>query len=143
MLAEHFAASEEDVEAVQKTLSSSDVSLESPVSDDSKRTYAEVIGEEAPAHDEALGDRQMMELVKNRIIEFAKPLKSSDRTILYERLMSDDPMTLAEIGEKHGVTREAIRQAEARLIKKLKKELEEKIPDLKEFSFIPKETGRR
>ena len=138
LLAEHFKASEEDIRAVQKSLSSADVSIDATVSDDSRRTYAEVIGGKTPDHDETLGDEQMMELVKKNIAEFAQPLKASDRTILYERLMSDEPMTLAEIGEKHGVTREAIRQAEARLVKKLKKYLEEKIPDLKDFSITPK-----
>ena len=140
LLAEHFDASEEDVQAVQKSLSSADVSIDGAVSEDSKRTYAEVIGDKAPGHDETLGDEQVMGLVKMHIADFAQPLKASDRTILYERLMSDEPMTLAEIGEKHGVTREAIRQAETRLIKKLKKYLEEKIPDLKGFSFTPKQT---
>ena len=138
LLAEHFEASEEDVQAVQKSLSSADVSIDATVSDESKRTYAEVIGDKAPDHDEELGDEQVMSLVRKHINEFAKSLKSSDRTILYERLMTDEPMTLAEIGEKHGVTREAIRQAETRLIKKLKKHLEEKMPDLKGFSFTPK-----
>ena len=142
LLAEHFDASEEDVQAVQKSLSSIDVSIDGTVSEDSKRTYAEVIGDKAPGHDEMLGDEQVMELVKKHIADFAQPLKASDRAILYERLMTDEPMTLAEIGEKHGVTREAIRQAETRLIKKLKKDLEEKIPDLKGFSFTPKQGGR-
>ncbi|MFQ5432202.1 MAG: RNA polymerase sigma factor RpoD/SigA [Nitrospinota bacterium] len=138
LLADHFDASEEDIKAVQKSLSSADVSIDATVSEDSRRTYAEVIGDKAPGHDETMGDEQMMELVRKHIAEFAQTLKASDRTILYERLMTDEPMTLAEIGEKHGVTREAIRQAEARLIKKLKKYLEEKIPDLKGFNITPK-----
>ncbi|GMT42601.1 MAG: RNA polymerase sigma factor [bacterium] len=137
LLAEHFSASEKDVRAVQEAITSSDVSLDAKVSDDSKRTYAEVIGEEKPGHDEALGDKQVSELVKKHINEFAKTLRSAERAILYGRLMSDKPLTLAEIGEKHGVTREAIRQTEARLIKKLKKRLEEKIPGISGFSFAP------
>ena len=34
--------------------------------------------------------------------------------------MNDEPLTLQEIGEKHGITREAVRQMEARLMKKIK-----------------------
>ncbi len=134
-LAEHFKASEADIMAVQKSLSSSDVSIDAPVSDDSSRTYAEVIGKEELPIDEKLSDIEVARLVKDQIVEFAKKLKSSDRDIIYKRLMSDEPSTLAEIGNRHGVTREAIRQAEARLIKKLKKHLEENIPGISGFQF--------
>ncbi len=136
-LAAHFKASEADVVAVQKSLGSSDVSLDAPVGDESERTYAEVIGEEEKPLEEALGEKQVSELVRKHVDDFAKDLKESDRTILYKRLMSDEPLTLAEIGEKHGVTREAVRQAEARLKKKLKKHLEGKIAGLADISFIP------
>jgi RNA polymerase sigma-32 factor len=40
--------------------------------------------------------------------------------LLEERILNDDPLTLAEIGEKYGITREAVRQAETRLMKKIK-----------------------
>ena len=48
LLAEHFKASEEDIRAVQKSLSSADVSIDATVSEDSRRTYAEVIGDKVP-----------------------------------------------------------------------------------------------
>jgi RNA polymerase sigma-32 factor len=134
-LAAHFKASEADIVAVQRSLGSSDVSLDAPAGDDSERTYAEVIGEEEKSLEEALGAKQISELVRKHVDDFAQHLRDSDRTILYKRLMSDEPLTLAEIGEKHGVTREAVRQAEARLKKRLKKYLEGKIPGLGEISF--------
>lgn len=137
-LAEHFNATEADVVAVQKSLGSSDVSMDAPVADDSERTFAEVIGEEAPGPFDDLSAKELTELVQRHIGEFAKNLKSSDKSILYDRLMSEEPLTLAEIGEMHKVTREAIRQAEGRLIKKLKKYLEEKIPGIGDFQFISK-----
>jgi RNA polymerase sigma-32 factor len=135
-LAEHFKTTEAEVEAVQKTLSSSDVSMEAPLSDGSERTYAEIIGEEKPPIEETLGDQQLAELVREQIGEFAKDLKASDKSILFERLMTNEPLTLEVIGEKHNVTREAIRQAETRLKKKLKEYLEEKIPGISSLSFV-------
>ena len=44
-------------------------------------------------------------------------LKSVSATILDS---SDEPMTLQEIGEHYGVTREAVRQLESRLIGKIR-----------------------
>lgn len=135
-LAEHFKTTESEIEAVQKTLSSSDVSIDAPLSDGSERTYAEIIGEEKPPIEETIGDQQLSEMVREQMGEFAKDLKASDRSILFERLMTNEPMTLEAIGEKHNVTREAIRQAEVRLKKKLKEYLEEKIPGISGLSFI-------
>ena len=135
-LAEHFKTTEAEVEAVQKTLSSSDVSLEAPLSDGSERTYAEILGEDKPLMEETVGDQQLSELVREQIVGFAKDLKASDRTILYERLMTNEPLTLVEIGERHNVTREAIRQAETRLKNRLKEYLEEKIPGIGDLSFV-------
>ena len=134
-LAAHFKTSEEEVKAVQKTLSTRDVSFDSKLSDNSERTYAEVIGDKNPSVEETLETKEISDMVKARVAEFAKDLKPSDKAILYDRLMTDEPLTLSEIGEKHGVTREAVRQAEARLKKKLKEYLEEKIPGISNLTF--------
>ena len=43
--------------------------------------------------------------------------------ILENRLLNDEPLKLQQIGDKWGVSREAVRQMEARLMKKIKKQL--------------------
>ncbi len=50
--------------------------------------------------------------------------------ILDERLLSDDPVTLQVIGDRFGTTREAVRQAEARLMARLREHLKGEIGDL-------------
>ncbi len=138
LLAEHFSTTQENVTAVQQALSSRDMSLEAPVAEGSALTFSETIGSGAPAIDDALGESQIMERFKREVDEFAKPLKESDKVKLYDRLMSDEPMTLASIGERFGVSREAMRQAEDRLITKLRKHLEERVPEIKGFNLTPK-----
>jgi RNA polymerase sigma-32 factor len=138
LLAEHFSTTQENVIAVQQSLSSRDLSLETPVSEDSTMTLGDTIGSDASPIEDALGESEIMARFKKEVDEFSKPLKESDRMILYKRLMSDDPMTLAKIGERFGVSREAMRQAEERLIIKLKKHLEEKLPEIKGLNFVPK-----
>lgn len=53
-------------------------------------------------------------------------LSDKELSILSERLMADEPLTLAEIGAKYNISRERIRQIEFRLIDKLKKEFNDK-----------------
>ncbi len=45
------------------------------------------------------------------------------------RILSDSPLTLREIGAKYGITRERVRQIESRLLGKLKDHLANKIED--------------
>ncbi len=135
-LAEHFATTEEEVTAVQRSLSAYDVSLETPLDGESGPTYAEVLGDGRRTPGDEVADEEMMALVKREIAAFAEELKESDRAILDERLMSEEPRTLAELGERFGITREAVRQAEARLVKRLKAHLQEKIPGIGGLGFI-------
>jgi RNA polymerase sigma-32 factor len=137
LLANHFSTSEENIQAVQQSLASRDVSFETPVSEGSTLTFAETIGSGAPEMDDAVGEAEIMGRFKKEVAEFSKTLKDSDKVILQERLMSDEPMTLAKIGERFGVSREAMRQAEERLINRLKKHLQEKVPGLRGLRFEP------
>ncbi|MGH7340020.1 MAG: sigma factor-like helix-turn-helix DNA-binding protein, partial [Candidatus Rokuibacteriota bacterium] len=71
--------------------------------------------------------------------EFKKTLGGKD-LVIYERrleaLMRDEePSTLQEIGDEYGITRERVRQIEARVKKRLADYLQQRIPDLKEIEF--------
>mgnify|MGYP001094661532 CR=1 FL=1 len=57
-------------------------------------------------------------------------LKGKEAVIFDNRLLTEDPMTLQEIGDRFGISRERVRQIESRLKKKLKAYLEEEIEDL-------------
>jgi RNA polymerase sigma-32 factor len=54
-------------------------------------------------------------------------LNDKELAILDDRLLSDDPITLREIGERFEVTRERVRQIEARLIAKIRDHMTETI----------------
>jgi RNA polymerase sigma-32 factor len=46
-------------------------------------------------------------------------------------MVSDEPLTLQEIGNQYGITRERARQIEAKLVRELKNWLYEVVPDFK------------
>ncbi|HMN68399.1 MAG TPA: sigma factor-like helix-turn-helix DNA-binding protein [Bdellovibrionales bacterium] len=57
------------------------------------------------------------------IEELRPSLNEREQFLLDARLLADEPMTLQEIGDKYGTTREAVRQMEARLLQKIRKSL--------------------
>ena len=48
-------------------------------------------------------------------------LPERERDILIERRLKDDPVTLEELGQIYGISRERVRQLEARAFEKIKK----------------------
>jgi RNA polymerase sigma-32 factor len=69
----------------------------------------------------------MLSLLHEGIEELRDSLNDRERELLEDRLLADEPLTLQEIGEKYGVTREAVRQMENRLMLKIRNILEERL----------------
>ena len=65
--------------------------------------------------------------------EFGRSLQGKDRTIFYGRLISEQPLTLQEIGDRFGISRERVRQLESRLQDRLKHFLLERMGDYLPF----------
>ena len=65
-----------------------------------------------------------------------------ERAIWTERLVAEDPVALAVLGERFGVSRERIRQVESRLKKRLKDFLTEELGSSIEFDFTGEDQER-
>ncbi len=130
LLAAHFDVSPEEVIEVDKSLGSSDLSLHAPTGNDGKTTLIDIIHEDKIDIEEEVLRKHFNSALGETISDFKTSLKESDRDILESRLMSDSPDTLQDIADRFGITREAVRQAEKRLLGKLKNYLETKYPDM-------------
>ncbi len=123
LLSSRLGVTENDVNIMEERLSSSDVSLDQPLSnknssvllDLQKDSYHEVI-------EDNINLKENLEMLSEVLTKLKDSLTEREVLLLKERILSDSPKTLNEIGEDLGVTREAIRQSEDRLIKKIKKE---------------------
>ena len=71
-------------------------------------------------------------VLKGSSKQFVKGLKNKELVIFRERILADDPLTLREIGERYGITRERVRQIEERVKKKIRAYLKMKFKDLRE-----------
>ena len=74
--------------------------------------------------------RELQERVERALDGFREGLTDRELALLDERILSEAPVTLQEIGDRFGTTREAARQAESRLMKRLKEFLREELGDL-------------
>jgi RNA polymerase sigma-32 factor len=128
LLAEHFGVSEDDVTDVQRALDSRDVSLDEPLPGSPDRRQADVLPDvRAVSAEDTVARRELQAQVEAVVSEIRQDLSERDRVVLDERLLSDDPVTLQALGDRFGTSREAVRQAEERLKKRLAKALREKL----------------
>lgn len=111
----------EEITSMQNRLTFRDVSLDKPINEDGSVTLQDVQSSrnDVPV-DEQIAHAEMIELLKEKIEEIRPLLNEKEKIILEERLLNDEPLTLQEIGTKYKITREAVRQAEVRLMKKIK-----------------------
>jgi RNA polymerase sigma-32 factor len=128
-LSESLNVSEAEIEQMDQRLSRQDMSLDISLGDDSDTTRLDFLPALGPGIEEILSSNQISTLLLENLKTIAPNLSDKEQAILNERLLSDSPVTLREIGDRFGVTRERVRQIESRLLEKLKEHLSTKVKD--------------
>lgn len=120
LIASKMNIPEDEVEMMANRMSGRDISLDRTVNNDTGTTLGDL--QRATPQDlvELLGNNEEIQQLREKIDELRPELNERETILLEERLLNDEPLTLQEIGEKYGITREAVRQAEVRLLKKIK-----------------------
>lgn len=73
--------------------------------------------------EEALIEREERENMASVVSKALAKLQENELSVITDRILIDDPLTLCEAGKKRSVTRERIRQIERKALAKLKKSL--------------------
>ena len=130
LLAQRLHVKEDEVVEMEQRLGSRDLSVDVPIGDDDEATLLNFLQDNKQSPEEQFADAQYRELLRLKMEQFAKNLKDKELVIYRERLLTEDPVTLREIGEKYGISRERVRQIEERVKKKLKTYLNKELKDI-------------
>lgn len=124
LLAESLGVSEKNVEIMDKRLSPTggEISIDMPnrSTDGDTRISDTLADPDQIPIDDDLAHKEGLHLLKTHLHDFVSNLKPRDKEIFRKRLLSDTPLSLQAIADEYGVSRERIRQIEARLIENLK-----------------------
>ncbi|MCK6507688.1 sigma-70 family RNA polymerase sigma factor [Myxococcota bacterium] len=135
-LAERLEVPEQEIIDVDRQLAAPAMSLHAPVGDAEGRALEEMVSGESVGPDDAVERGELGTLVKEHLDAFARSLTDEREQIIWQqRLTASDPRSLADIGEEFGVSKERIRQVEARIKKRLKVFLTEALGDEIAFDF--------
>jgi len=127
LLSDVLQVREEEVVEMEQRLGGWELSLDAPLKEGSEEYHKNFLPAEDPQVEEILADTEMKELFRRKLAEFRRELNDKETDILDSRLLAEKPLTLQEIGARHGVSRED------RLIKKLRFYLQSEIPDWEDF----------
>ena len=130
-LSKSLNVSEKQVVEMEQRMDGSDVSLDATINVDGNpgASRIELLPALGPGIEEVLADNQIAHLVRDRLQTIIPLLSDKETYILEHRLLTDEPVTLREIGEKYDITRERVRQIEARLLQKVRDHLFREIKD--------------
>jgi len=132
MLSERLGVTEDQITEMDQRLASADLSLNVPVGEDAGgATRMDFLPALGPGIEDSLANDEIAGLVRSRLKTILPKLNEKELYILQNRLLTDEPVTLREIGERYNVTRERVRQLEARLLEKIRQHL---AVDIKDFS---------
>jgi RNA polymerase sigma-32 factor len=131
LLASTLDVKEEEVEDMQKRLFYSDISLETPLNDESDDTVMDMIKSGGDV-EEIVADKEKNEILSVKVAEFKKTLNSKEIYIFDNRIMTDEPLTLQDIGTEFNISRERVRQIENKVLRKFKERFK---GELKELDF--------
>jgi RNA polymerase sigma-32 factor len=130
-IARRLSVDEKEVVDMDRRLSSGEASLDAPVGDTDGRAVSRI--ELMPSFwtgpDTALEAREMGEIVHERLGRFRDTLKGKEVIIFDKRMAAEEPLTLQELGDEFGISRERVRQLEARLTHRLRQYLKDELGD--------------
>ena len=105
-------------------LNGHDLSLEAQVGDaDSDSTFKDFVADPRENQETTMGRSEQAELRHGAIGQALEALNAKERIIIHRRFLVDDPDTLKVIGLELGISRERVRQLEARALKKIRHSL--------------------
>jgi RNA polymerase sigma-32 factor len=135
LLAQRLDVKENEVIEMEQRLAARDLSVDTPIGSEGDATMLDLLPSGEADTEEKLANAEYQQRLAEKIKEFGTTLKGKEKVIFDTRLMAEEPSTLQEIGEQYQISRERVRQIEARLKKKLKAYLESQFEDLRGSSI--------
>ena len=132
-IAEAMGVKEKEVIQMDQRMSNWEASLDTPIKGDTERSLMDFLPAKEDSIEKKLAKNEIQLLVKTTLHEFKKTLKNKELYLFENRILTENPATLQEIGDHYGITRERARQIEEKLLRKIKGFLEKEIPGIEDY----------
>ncbi len=136
LLAQNLGVKEHEVVEMEQRMASRDLSVDAPIdAGDGSTTFLDFLADKGLTAEEEVSTSEYRQLISQKMADFACMLEGKEEVIFNQRLLAEEPLTLQDIGDQYGISRERVRQLESRLKKKLKEYLLRQLPDLTDLNI--------
>jgi RNA polymerase sigma-32 factor len=119
-LAERLTVEEKDIVDMEQRLAARDFSLDVDLQEGARQTHLDLLVDEVRNQESIYAEAEQRRLLRGKVTEAMKSLNAKERYIIENRLMTDEPQTLQEIGKHFEISRERARQIEGNVLRKLR-----------------------
>ncbi len=134
-LAERFETTAADVKNLARRVAQRDQSLDTPLSDDSANSWLDLLRSDAPSPEDKLAEESETTALSELMTLALESLPDRERFIIRNRYFTEAKQTFASIGRELDLSKDRVRQLEARALESLRDFLE---PGLAERQIILK-----
>jgi len=125
MIAERLGATVAEIERMEAHVARSDQSLNTPIGDDEGIEQIDLLADFSPNPEDIETSASGRRARSDWIDKALDRLNTREREIIAQRFLAERRITLAEIGENFGVSKERVRQIEGRALQKMHATLSE------------------
>ena len=118
-ISNRLRVSETEVISMNRRLSRSDHSLNTPLREDSDGEWQDWLIDEGDSQETLLGEAEELSARRQLLQNAMKGLSQRERHIITERRIKDSPSTLQNLSDQYGISRERVRQIEVRAFEKI------------------------
>jgi len=133
LLSQRLGVTEQEVTDMDQRLNGWEISLDAPIKEGSDNERSGFVASEAVSAETQVAKKEMGAILHEKLASFKKSLNQRELDILENRVFSDTPITLQEIGKRYGISRERVRQIEQNMIKRMRSYFEREIDDFDSF----------
>ena len=115
-----------------------DVSLNAPIrEEDDAGEWQDWLVDESASQEDKLAASEEFDNRRKALVDALGVLDGRDRRIFEGRRLSGDPITLAELADEFGVSRERVRQIEVRAFEKVQKAVKNRVAAIETSALLP------
>jgi RNA polymerase sigma-32 factor len=120
-LSDQLGVTPTEVTDMNRRLSGPDSSLNAPLRSESESEWQDWLADDTADQETRLAEREEMDDRHTLLVNAMKDLTERERDIIQARRLQDEPVTLEDLSQKYGVSRERVRQIEVRAFEKLQR----------------------
>lgn len=135
-IATKLGVQEQDVVDMNRRLSG-DASLNAPLREDGDGEWQDWLADDRDSQESVLAESEETDMRRAALTSALGVLNERERVIFEERRLKDDPITLEELAERFGVSRERVRQIEVRAFEKVQQAVVAKVAAMQRPAALP------